>query len=126
MAGLNAGDLDREITLQVGTPREGSVASGEVLLDWAAVTDEVNASGCVDAQWLPAGTTEAWRAGQRLSASVDGIYRIQYRSTLPTPDKSRIVGHDGRMYDIKGITEIGRAEGLDIAVMASDALGDSV
>ncbi len=126
MAGLSAGDLDREIILQVGTPGTASVESGEVSLEWAAVTDEVNSSGYVDAQWLPAGTTEAWKAGQRLNAVVDGVYRIQYRSTLPTPDKSRIIGHDGRYYDIKGITEGGRQEWLDLSVVASDALGGTV
>jgi hypothetical protein len=126
MAGLSSGELDREITLQVGTPGDGSVESGEVTMTWAAVTDEVNASGYVDAQWLPAGTREAWQAQQRLGAYVDGVYRIQYRSTLPTPSGYRVIGHDGRVYDVKGIIEGGRQEWLDLSVIATDAEGDVV
>lgn len=126
MAGLSSGELDREITLQVGTPGDGSVESGEVVMSWAAVTDEVNASGYVDAQWLPTRTTETWKSSDRLAASADGVFRIQYRSTLPTPDRSRIIGHDGRVYDVLGVTEGGRQEWLDLIVVASDALGDTV
>lgn len=125
MAGLNAGDLDREIRLQVGTPVQTDT-SGAVTMDWADVTDEVNPSGYVDAQWLPAVTKELWRSGVRLVAEADGVFRIQYRTVLPTPDKSRIIGEDGRVYDIQGITEGGRKDWLDISVIASDALGDSV
>lgn len=125
MAGLSSGDLDREIRLQVGTPVQTDT-SGAVTMDWADVTDEVNPSGYVDAQWLPAGTREAWQAGQRLGAYVDGVYRIQYRSVLPTPDKSRIIGHDGRVYDVKPFIEGGRQDWLDIPVVATDATGDTV
>ncbi len=94
MSGLSAGDIDREIILQVGTPI-GKDDLGADIMHWDPVTDEVNPSGYVEAQWLPAGTREAWQAQQRLGAYVDGVYRIQYRTVLPTPDKSRIIGHDG-------------------------------
>ncbi len=123
--GLNAGDLDREIRLQVGTSVQ-SDTSGEATLSWADVTDEVNASGKVDAQWLPAGTKEAWQAQQRLGSYVDGVYIIQDRTIRPTPDKSRIIGHDGRIFDIKPYIEIGRGQGLQIPVVATDAVGDTV
>ncbi len=125
MAYLSAGDLDREILLQVGTPTQ-SDASGEATMAWAAVTDDVNASGYVDAQWFPAGTREAWQAQERLGAYVDGVYRIQDRTVRPTPSSYRIIGHDGRVYDIKPYVEIGREEGLDIPVVASDTLGGTV
>ena len=125
MAGLSSGDLDREITLQMGTPSQ-SDASGEETMTWAAVTDEVNAGGYVDAQWFPAGTRETWQAQERIGATVDGVYRIQDRAVRPTPSNYRIIGHDGRVYDIKPYVEIGRGEGLDIPVTATDAIGDTI
>ena len=114
--GLNAGDLDREITLQVSTIVQS--ASGEPITTWADVTDEVNASGKIDAQWLPGGTPEAWKSQQRLEAFIDGVYRIQYRTIVPTPDRYQVIGHDGRTYDVKGVVEGGRQQSLDLSVVA--------
>lgn len=117
MSGLDAGSLDREITLQIAT-RSNDPVTNEEVLTWATVTDEVNASGMVDAQWLPSGTREAWQARTQIGSFIDGIYRIRDRTVRPTPDASRIIGHDGRTYDVKGVTEIGRSEGLEVVVVA--------
>ncbi len=71
----------------------------------------------VSAEWLPQSATETWRARQ-VDASIEGHYHTYYLSPLPAPDLSRIIGHDGRLYDVKGVTEIGRKRGLLIAVAA--------
>lgn len=108
--GLNAGELDREIVLQTATKTQDS-ASGEELVDWEAAEEET-----IWAQWLPAGSREAWQAQQRLSAYVDGVFRIYFRDE-PDPALNRIV-FDGKTYDIKGSVEIERAEGWELAVVA--------
>lgn len=112
MSGLNAGDLDREIVLQTATRVQS--ASGEPIVTWGA--DET-----VWAEWLPAGTKEAWQAQQRLGAYVDGVFRIYDKTPRPTPDDMRIL-FDGRVFDIKPYIEIGRSEGLEIPVVASVGL----
>ena len=109
--GINAGACDREITLQTATKTQDP-DTGEELIDWDDLDDPIWA------QWLPAGTREAWQAQQRLGAYIEGVYRIYDRSPRPTPESSRIIGHDGRTYDIKGVVEIGRGDGLDLAVVA--------
>lgn len=105
---FNAGYMDREIVLQTATKTQDPV-SGEELISWSGVT--------VWAQWLPGGTREAWFAQQRLSAYVDGVFRIYDRQPRPTPEGSRIVFED-RVFDVKPPMEIGRGEGLEIPVVA--------
>lgn len=107
---LNAGEMDREIVLQTATKTQDP-SSGEELIDW----DELDET--IWAQWLPAGTRESWQAQQRLGSFVDGVFRIYDRSPRPTPADSRVV-FEGREYDVKGVTEIGRGEGLELAVTA--------
>jgi len=108
--GINAGALDREITLQTATKTQDT-STGEELIDWDDL-DEI-----LWAQWLPAGTREAWQAQQRLSAFVDGVFRIYDTSPRPTPESSRVL-FEGRVFDIKGVVEIGRGDGLELAVVA--------
>lgn len=105
---LEAGLMDREIVLQTAT--KALSASGEEVLTW-------DDGQTIWAQWLPAGTSEAWKAQQRLSSYVDGVFRIYDRATRPTPDASRIL-FDDRVFDVKPYIEIGRGEGLEIPVTA--------
>lgn len=108
--GLNAGQMDREITIQTATKTQHQ-QTGEEAIDWDDVEETIWA------QWLPAGSREAWQAQQRLAAYVDGVFRIYDRSPRPTPESTRIV-FDDREYDVKGVVEIGRGEGLELAVVA--------
>lgn len=111
MATINAGALDRVIVLQTASITQDP-NSGEEVIDWD------NADLTLWAQWLPAGTREAWQAQQRLQSYVDGVYRIYYIDPAPSADDNRIIGHDGRTYDLKPPIEIGRGEGWDIPVVA--------
>src|ERR1051325_5053766 len=113
MAGINAGRLDREIVLQTAELIQSE--SGETSLDWANADEET-----VWAQWLPGGTTEAWRAQQRLATTISGVFRIYDRDPRPTPENTRIL-FDGRLFDLMPYVEIGRGDGLEIPVVASDA-----
>lgn len=110
MAGLDAGLLDREIVLQKAPIVQSE--SGEETFDWDNAVEET-----VWAQWLPAGTREAWRAQERLDSYVEGVFRIYDKSPRPTPNDTRIL-FDDRVFDIKPYVEIGRGEGLEIPVVA--------
>lgn len=110
MSPLEPGLMDREITIQ--TASEIQSASGEDSLDWDNASEQV-----VWAQWLPAGTREAWQAQQRLASYVDGVLRVYDLQPRPSPENTRIL-FDGRVFDLKPYIEIGRGEGLDLPVVA--------
>lgn len=110
---LNAGALDRIITLQTAT-KAPDPSSGEEVFDWDDVAEQQ-----VNAQWLPASAREAWQAGQRLAAYIEGVFVIYDMTPRPTPGASRVFWEeDGRTFDIKGVEEIGRHEGLRLFVTA--------
>lgn len=110
MANLVAGDLDREIVIQKAPAVQS--ASGEHSYDWDNADEQT-----VWAQWLPAGTREAWLAQQRLESYVDGVFLIYDMDPRPTPYDTRIL-FDGRIFDVKPYVEIGRGDGLHIPVVA--------
>lgn len=110
--GLNAGDMDREIVLQTAAFTQDA-ETGETVPDWANATEET-----IWAEWLPANSREAWNAQERLRAYVDGVYRIYDKTPRPSPTLCRILGHDGRTYDIRPWEEIRLGEGLEIPVVA--------
>lgn len=100
--------MDREIVLQTATAAQD--VTGDPVVTWGGDVT-------LWAEWLPAGTREAWRAQQRLESYVDGVFRIDDLETRPTPEGSRIL-FDGRVFDVKPYVEIGRGEGLLIPVVA--------
>lgn len=109
---INAGQRDREITLQTATVTQDP-DTGEELID---IEEEL----VLFAQWLPGNTRESYFAQQRLASHIDGVFRIEYIER-PNPATQRIL-FDGRVYDLKPPIEIGRYEGWEIAVVAR---GDS-
>lgn len=112
MSPLDVGDLDREITLQTASVTQNATtgASGP---DWNAATEET-----IWAQWLPGTTRESFVAQRQIGAYIDGIYRVHDLETRPNPETTRIVGHDGRTYDLKGVIEDGLFDGLQLVVVA--------
>lgn len=113
---IDVGAMDREIVIQTAT-RSQDATTGQDVLDWDAVADQP-----VWAQWLPGGTREQWQAQQRLGSYIEGVFRIYDIEDRPTPDLSRIL-FESRYYDVKGVVEIGRGEGLELSVVAR---GESV
>ncbi len=108
---LDAGARDREIVIQTAPVVQSD--SGETSFDWANAEEMT-----LWAQWLPAGTREAWQAQQRLASYVDGVFHIHDISPRPTPENTRIL-YDGRLFDVKPYIEIEeRGEGLEIPVIA--------
>ncbi len=76
-----------------------------------------NAGQIVAAEWLPSTARETWTARQ-IDATIEGIYATYDLHPRPAPDTTRIVGEDGRLFDLVGVTEIGRGRGLLLAVKA--------
>lgn len=113
MIRINPGDLDREITLITAVKTQNS-GTGEEVITWDA---DAPAARVVWAQWLPAGSKEAWNAQQRLGAYVAGVWRMRDVDPRVTPAGTRI-RYAGTDYDVTGVTEIGRGEGLEVSVTA--------
>lgn len=109
--GLAAGRMDRDIVIQTASVSTDPT-TGQDVADWTTARARL-----VAAEWLPDTASETWRARQ-IDASIIGVYQIYDLSPRPTPEASRILGHDGRIYDVKGVTEIGRGQGLSINVAA--------
>jgi head-tail adaptor len=109
MSGLSAGLLDREIVLQTAATVQSD--SGEVTYDWDRAS-----SRHLFAAWFPKGTRETFRY-QREGSYIDGVFRVYEITPRPTPESSRIV-FEGRVFDLQGVTELGRGEGLDLVVVA--------
>lgn len=111
--GLNVGDRDREITLEFATRTQDPV-TGEEVIDWEAI-DPLT----LYAEWLPGTAIETFRAQQRLESFVEGVFRIE-PIDKPDPASTRILW-EGQTYDIKGVTEIERKEGWELAVVSRGA-----
>lgn len=105
---LGTGRMDRRVTLQSATMSIDPITNQEIA-GWSAMAD-------VWAERLPIAAHEVWQARQ-IDATIEVIYRLHYRDDL-TPEGTRILDMDGRLYDVKGITEIGRRQGLMVAVSA--------
>lgn len=105
---MDAGDLDREIVLHTATTSTDAT-SGQEIQDWEE-------TATIWAQWIPGTSTEAWRARQ-IHSEIEGVYKVYWRDDI-TPEGSRILGHDGRTYDVKAPIEDGRGDMLLIPVVA--------
>ncbi len=117
MTGIDCGLMTAEIVIQTATKTEDPATNQEVLT-WDATNDQT-----LFAQWLPAGSSEAWKAQQRLESYVSGVFRIYDLDDVadrPKADDTRIV-FNGRTYDTKPYVEVydeGMVVALDIAVVA--------
>ena len=110
--GLSAGELDREIVIQTASViRDAN--TGAAAPDWDNPSEAT-----IWAKWLPGSTRESFLAQRQVGSYIDGVYQVYDLDTRPDPDTSRIVGHDGRTYDLKPLVEIGRGEGLLLPVVA--------
>jgi SPP1 family predicted phage head-tail adaptor len=104
MGVLNAGELDRRVTLQKYALTRN--ADNEPLETWSDIRT-------VWASWRRASARETL-AGAEINASATDIFEIRYAADLAELDaKDRLV-FGGKTYDIVGIAEIGRREGLRI------------
>jgi SPP1 family predicted phage head-tail adaptor len=106
-AAQNPGKMDRRIILRY--PFTGRDSEGGVTTEWIEAST-------VWAAWLPQGSRE-FMAAQALHAEATGVFRIRHRSDIDSTWRA-VKGDD--LFEIIGVTEIGRREYLDLAVRALD------
>lgn len=105
---MQAGALDRRVTLLRAAPTND--AFNEPVAAWTPLAT-------VWAARQEASDGEKHRAAE-IGATIDAHFQIRWSSTVSsTGPKDRLVC-EGRTYDITGVKEIGRREGLDISVVA--------
>jgi SPP1 family predicted phage head-tail adaptor len=99
---MRAGQLDRVIVLQEHT-RTGTTPAGTAIMDWADVAT-------LRAQLVQANTEEFQRAyGEGANTGV--IFRIRWLDEIDVDNR---LTYQGRIFNIREITEIGRAKGLEL------------
>lgn len=106
---IRAGELDRLVTIkrpQAGQPN----AINEVIDGWTDV-------GPLWAKKTPVNDTERARASEQ-GAVVTDRFLIRWSSDVAALDPRWLLTFDGRTYDISGVKEIGRREGLEITAAA--------
>lgn len=99
--------LDRVVELQHRSLSSANVHGEQV--------ESFTTYAAVWAQKLEGGGREAFVA-QTTYASTDMRFRIRHRTDVLVTDR---VSYDGRTFDILGINEIGRREGLELFVRAA-------
>ncbi len=112
MAGLNAGCLDREVTIE----EQSEAAQGYPTETWTPMAEGV---------WMSkedAKGNERFKASQ-LSAAYEARWQLQFRDDMD-PDaidvpKTRRLNYRGRVHDIVAAREIGRREGIELFTLAS-------
>ena len=105
---LRAGDLDRRITIERYTETRDPFNNPvkiwqELAIVWAAKTD------VSDSERL---------AAQEVGAEISTRFRIRWSLQVRDIDPKDRVRFEGRLYDIVGVKEIGRREGLEITAVA--------
>jgi SPP1 family predicted phage head-tail adaptor len=105
---MDAGRLDRRIVLK--RRRTGENSLGEPLDEWSIVAT-------VWANVVPVSDGERLRAGETLAAKLSR-FTVRYSTATVALDPRDQIEHDGRIWDIHGIKEIGRREMLEITAAA--------
>ena len=103
-----AGRLDRRITILRAT------VAADIF------NEQVETWGTLAVVWAhaaPVMDAERQRAGETL-ASKSYRFTIRYSSDIADIDPRDRVTFDGRTYDVQGVKEIGRREGLEITATA--------
>lgn len=106
---MDSTKLDRKITLQRAT-RTQSSSSGETIETWGTLaTVWASRRDVSDAERV---------AAAQVAATISTRFQIRWGSTWASLNpKDRLVS-DGRVYDIVGVKEIGRRDGLEISALA--------
>ncbi|HEX8030276.1 MAG TPA: phage head closure protein [Vicinamibacterales bacterium] len=112
MAGLNAGALDREVTIQQKT----TAASGYPVETWTPLEAGV---------WMSKQDMRGKErfAAAQVSASYDTRWELQWRDdmdpdAIDVPNLRRLV-YRGRVHDITAAMELGRQEGIALFTLVN-------
>lgn len=103
-------DLDRKVTLETRVSMQDT-NTGEDAVSWVPLVT-------VAASWRRASARETL-ASAEVQATASDVFVIRYSSAVKASDPlNRRLIYEGRTYDIAGVTEIGRREGLRIDALA--------
>ena len=102
---MNIGRLDRRITIQSFTEAQDAV--GELIKTWSDLIT-------VSASKLDVTGRERFAARQELAQETT-VFRIRHRTDINVEMR---ISYDSKLYDIEGLAELGRREGLDITATA--------
>ena len=102
---MEAGKLDRRIVIERYTEAQD---------DFGQPIETYEPVDTVWAEVKPLRGQERFQA-QQVSAEAETRFRIRWRNDI---DEKMVLVHDGAVYDIKAILEIGRREGLEILAKA--------
>jgi len=106
---MDAGALDRRITIQTyAITRNADNEPVEGFTDLATVWASVNYVS----------DAERVRAAE-VGASISVRFQIRYSATVAGIDAKDRVVFEGKTFDISGVKEIGRREGLEISAAAA-------
>lgn len=105
---MKAGPLDRRITIERYT--ETRDAFNNPVQTWATLTTVWAAVEHIR-------DSERW-AAQEVGATATMRFQIRYSSTVADVSPLDRVVYEGRAYDIAGVKEIGRREGLELTASA--------
>jgi head-tail adaptor len=106
---MRAGKLDRRVAVEIRDIAQSD--SGEAVEGWTPVGTFW--MGKRDARAL-----ERFSGAERV-AEIDTVFKARWLPLMRQlrPDTHRLV-YRGRVHEIMGVTELGRAEGVEIACMA--------
>ena len=109
---MRAGKMDRRIVIERYI--ETQDASGQPVRSY----EPQEPVATVWAEYVPARGGEALAANQAQVASLGGVFRIRWMAGL---DETMQVIHEGEVWGIDAIAEIGRREGLELQVTKKTA-----
>lgn len=105
---MKATGRNRLITIERATTVQDEF--GEPIETWATLLE-------VFAEAVPVSDGEKVAAAE-VSATISMRFRVLYSSTIADVNPKDRISFDGRDYDIWGVKEIGRREGLEITAAA--------
>ena len=105
---MRAGSMDRRIRIE-RAQRGARTASGQPTKTWLLQAE-------VWAEATPDRGQEAFRSNQ-FAAKAEIRFRIRFPANvdpLPSPSEDCRIVFEGKVFDIVGVTELGRREGLEL------------
>lgn len=109
---MKAGKLDRTITL---FKQGASVDDG-----YTTLPGELESQGTRKARYIPAMAREVFENAGR-EGKMPVVFEVRSDSLTRQINETWAIDYDGRRFDIEGVQEIGRNEGIRIQAVAGDA-----
>lgn len=112
---MRAGELDRRVKIQKREITQSP--TGEEVESWTTIPTSAP-DNCIWMGKRDMRANERW-AAQQVVAELQTVFTARWYPAFDTigPESHRLV-YRGRVYDIHGIREIGRQEGVEIAAAA--------